>query len=140
MAMFEYGKYTIDIDEEKTEKYFEETEINDCKGFRNFQKYVDEMMSDEERAFFESLHINLSKVDYCYGSLDKAKKWHCNIQTYIIGEFLFYPETASVTLDEVREEGIEILENNKTNVINIGNFYIHIHTPEIYNNSADDYE
>ena len=140
MAIFEYGKYKIDIDEEATEKYFEEAEINDCKGLRNFQKYVSEMMSDEEKAFFEALHINLSKVDYCYGSLNKAKKWYCNIQTYIIGEFLSYPQTAYVTLAEVKEQGIEFLENNQSNIISVGNFHIHISTPEEYDNSCDDYE
>lgn len=130
MAIFEYGEYKIDIDEEKTKKYFEETEISECQGNRNFQKYVSEMISDDEKSLFESLHIDLSKVDFCYGTLSKNKKYSCNLEAYIIGEFLSYPETADVTLDEVREDGVEILENNKSNIITVGNLYIQIYTPD----------
>lgn len=130
MAIFEYGEYKFNIDEEKTKKYFEEMEISDCQGSRNFHKYVNEMISDDEKAFFESLHIDLSKVDFCHGELLRNKKYSCNLETCIIGEFLSYPEIAYVTLDEVQEQGIEILENRKSNVINIGHFNIHIYTPE----------
>ncbi len=140
MAIFEYGKYKIDIDEEKTKKYFEDMEISECQGMRNFQKYVREMISDEEKAFFESLHINLSKVDFCYGYLLKNKKYSCNLQTYIIGDFLSYPDTDFVTIDEVRKQGFEIPENIESNDINVGNFKVHIYTPAEYDNASDDYE
>ncbi len=140
MAVFECGEYKIDIDEEQTKKYFEDIEISDCQGMRNFQKYVSEMISDDEKAFFDSLHINLSKVEFCYGELLKNKKYSCNLQTYIIGDFLSYPDTDFVTTDEVREQGFEILENIESNDINVGNFKVHIYTPEEYDNVSDDYE
>lgn len=140
MAIFEFGEYKIDIDVEKTKKYFEEIEMNECQANRNFQKYVNELMNDNEKAFFASLHIDLSKVDICYGLLSKNKKWTCNMQTYIIGEFLSYPETDYMTLDEVREQGIEILKNIESNVITVGNFLVHIYTPDEYDNISDDYK
>ncbi len=132
MAMFEYGKYKIDIDEEKTEKLFNEEKIEDTQDNRNFQKYVAERMTDEERALFESLHIDLSKVNIVCGNLSKNKKWWCSAILYISGHFISYPDTAFVTIDEEMEKGFELLGHTADNDIIIGNFQIHIFTPEEY--------
>ncbi|MDE5605470.1 MAG: DUF4275 family protein [Eubacterium sp.] len=144
MAIFEYGKYKIDIDEEKTKKLFDEAKIEDTQSNRNFQKYVAEMMSDEERAFFESLHIDLSKVNILYGYLSRNKKWCCDAEIYVNGKFVSYPETAFVTMDDVKEKGLEILNNIDADDIFVGNFQIHIYSPapeeyfsEFYEKSDD---
>lgn len=140
MAIFVYGEYKINIDEENTKKFFAETEMDDSQANRNFQKYVNELMSEEEREFFDSLHIDLSKVDICYGLLSRNKKWTCNIQTYIIGRFLSYPETAFASIEDVAENVFEVLDDTQTNDITIGNFQIHIFTPEEYEHGSEDYE
>lgn len=132
MKNFKYGKYEINIDEAATREYYACQEIEDNQSNRNFQKYVAEQMTNEEKAFFESLCIDLEKLDVDCGYLTLQKKWACNIEAYIIGDFLSYPTSKAVTLDDVQEQGVEILENRENYDFTIGNFTIHINTPETW--------
>ena len=125
MAIFEYGKYKIDIDEEKTKQLYDKEKIDDTQDNRNFQKYVAEMMSDEEKVLFKSLHIDPSKINISRSFLEKNKTWMCSANNkYIVGEFLSYPKIDFEALDEATE-----LNYMEEKIITVGNFCVNILTP-----------
>ena len=130
MAIFEYGKYKIDIDEEKTKQLYDKEKIDDTQDNRNFQKYVAEMMSDEEKAFFKSLYIDPSKINISGGWLEKNKTWKCfAYNKYIVGEFLSYPKIDFEALDEATENDVAILNYMEEKFITVGNFCVNLLTP-----------
>lgn len=136
MAIFEYGKYKIDIDEEKTKCLFDAVQPRNEQSVRNYWKYVLEEISKEEKDFFDSLHVNLLKTDFCYEKSVKKKHHLYNFQTYVVGDFLSFP-TAE---DEMFDETAQCDESIGANDIVIGNFRVHISTPNEYDSSCDEYE
>ena len=63
--IFQFGKYKIDADVERTRKYYQEssliTQSCQCEGCRNFELAV-EKLPDSVNDFFASLGIDLKKV------------------------------------------------------------------------------
>lgn len=129
MKKFKRGEFEINIDEIATKQYFENAELRDTQFNKNFQKYAAEEMTDEEKIFFDSICVNLKKLDLNWGYLTLEKKWACDIDAYVIGDFVSYPETKVITIDDVAEQGFDILENRKNNDFTVGNFIVKIYTP-----------
>lgn len=138
MKKFEYNSYEILIDDFETSKRFNETEMIENQEYRNFAKYVDENMTDAERQFFSSLCIEPEKLNIDYAYYSETDKWHSMVKTSIIGEFISYPQTAFKTIEDVMENGLEVLENVEANDITVGHFKIHIFTPDECDWVSDD--
>lgn len=130
MKVFKHKEFEILIDEAKTAEYFTKSEIEQKQENRNFEKYVEGKMTDEEREFFASLSIDPTRINIEYAGYSKKENWNARINTVIIGEFISYPDSVFVTLDDVAENGIEILDGVEDNDIIIGHFQFHIYTPD----------
>lgn len=136
MKKFEYNSYEILIDDFETSKRFNETKIIENQEYRNFQKYVDEKMTDEEKAFFASLCIDLKSLNVERAYYSKKKEWNAVFKVYIIGEFTAYPQFEFKTIEDVMKNGFDVHGDIEDNDITIGHFNIHILTPEeIYSKS-----
>lgn len=138
MKIFKCNQYEIAINETETSKYFDETEIVKNQQYRNFEKYVDEKMTDEERQLFASLCIDPKKFNIKSAAYFKKDDWCTVIRTSVIGELVTYPQTAFKTIEDVMENGIEALENVEANDISVGHFKIHIFTPDESDLVSDD--
>ena len=138
MKVFKYKKFEILIDEEKTAQYYANFEVEQNQKNRNFQKYAEEKMTDEERKIFASLSIDPEKISVEYALYSKKEKWTAIINTTITGEFVSYPEFDLITLDDVAEKGIEILDDIESNDIIAGHFKFHICTPDNPFDNTDD--
>ncbi|MCH5321211.1 MAG: DUF4275 family protein [Eubacterium sp.] len=128
MKTFKYNEYEILIDEKETEKYINSLNHEETQADRNFKKYVTEKMTDEEKEFFMFLHINPENLNVDYGILLRNKTWECGLTAFVIGEFVSYPEMPYVRIEDVMEEGFDVLENINNNDITIDHFIIHIDT------------
>ena len=67
--IFEFGQYKIDVDVEKTKKFYEQadlvTEGCSCDGCQNFEKAV-ETLPVSVRDFFSKLGVDVRKICECY--------------------------------------------------------------------------
>ncbi len=130
MKKFKYNNYEILIDDFETSKLFNETKIIKNQEYRNFKKYVDEKMTDEEKAFFAALCIDLKKLNVKHAFYSKQAHWNTIIRTSIIGQFISYLQSAFKTIEDVMENGFDVLDDVKDNDITVGHFKIHIFTPD----------
>lgn len=140
LKIIELEKFKIAIDEKETKKYFDKLEMKQNQQYKNFEKYIDEKMTDEERNIFDLLCINLKRLNIGSAWYSKNEKWNTRIVTSIIGELISYPKSTYVTIDDVQENGIEILDNIENNSITVGHFNIHILIPDERELSLNDCE
>lgn len=139
--MFKYGKWEIEIDEEKTREYYASLSLENTQSNRNFQKNID-CFSEEERAFFDSLCVDLTKIDV-EGSLlvstylKKKLHWGCNADVFVWGKIVYSPNVSIITINDVAENGLEILEDRETGEIKIGRFEFEINDPEEWESGED---
>ena len=132
--MFKYGKWEIEIDEDKTKEYYASMPVKNNQPNRNFRKNIDRL-SNEEHEFFDSLCVDLSKLDFD-GSLvvstylKKKLYWSCSADIIVFGKIISAPEDNVITIEDVAEKGIDILYDRETSV---GRF-------EFWINNTDDSE
>ena len=133
--MFKRGKWEIEIDEEKTKAYYASLPVSDTQSARNFKRCA-ESFTAEEREFFDTFCIDLEKLDI-EGSLTlspilrKKRGWDCNADIFYYGKILSAPSIEDmITLDDVAEKGIEILEEREDLVITVGRFEFEIQNPD----------
>lgn len=132
--MFKYGEWKIEIDEEKTREYYASLPSENTQSSRNFQKNI-ECFSDEEKAFFDSLCIDLSKLNVngfliVSTYLKKKLYWGCNADIFVFGKIVSSPNISIITINDVAEKGLEILEDRETGEIEVGRFRFAINNPE----------
>lgn len=67
--IFEFGKYKLDIDVEKTKEFYDKAEMITegcrCAGCQNFEQAVD-ILPLEVKKFFANLGIDMRKICECY--------------------------------------------------------------------------
>lgn len=132
--MFKNGCWEIKIDEEKTKKYYASLPTQNTQGNRNFRENIMHL-TVEEKAFFESLCIDLSKLDvsgflFVSTYLHKKRHWGCNSDIYVFGEIISAPTIPIITIEDVSENGLEILEGRETGEIKVGRFEFEIQNPD----------
>ncbi|MBR3150150.1 MAG: DUF4275 family protein, partial [Eubacterium sp.] len=133
--MFKRGKWEIEIDEEKTKEYYASLPVKQNQSSRNFRKCI-ELFTDEERAFFDAFCIDLTKLDI-EGSLTlspilkKKREWDCNADFFYYGKVISAPsEEDMITIEDVTENGLDILDERDDSVVTVGRFEFEIQNPE----------
>lgn len=133
--MFKRGKWQIEIDEEKTREYYASLPLSNTQSAHNFKKNI-EFFTKEEREFFDTFCIDLNKLDV-EGSLTvspilhKKREWDCYADIFYYGKVLSAPSIEDIiTIDDVAENGVEILEEREDLVITVGRFEFEIENPE----------
>lgn len=134
MPVFEYGDYKIQIDAQATKAYMQGLAEESTQADRNWQKYVQQEMTDAEKTFFASLQIDpeMLQVD---GDLYQNKRWECTLSAYIIGEFVSYPDI----LADFSNFSPNAAAAGKTmpGDITVGHFNVHINTPQEWEPGCD---
>ena len=133
--MFKRGKWQIEIDEEKTKEYYASLPVSNTQSARNFKKNI-ELFTKEEREFFDAFCIDLNKLDI-EGSLtvspvlQKKREWDLYADIFYYGKILSAPSIEDIiTIDDVAENGIEILDERDDSVVTVGRFEFEIQNPE----------
>ena len=99
-------------------------------------------LSEEEREFFDSLCVDLTKINVD-GSLivstylKRKLYWGCSADIFVWGRIVSSPNIPVVTIDDVVENGLEILENRETGEIKVGRFEFEICDPEEWESGED---
>ena len=133
--MFKRGKWEIEIDEEKTKEYYASLPVKQNQSSRNFRK-CSELFTDEERAFFDTFCIDLTKLDIessltLSPVLKKKREWACNADIFYYGKVLSAPSIEDmITIEDVAENGIDILDERDDLIITVGRFEFEIQNPE----------
>ena len=91
--VFTFGKYTIDVDVERTREYYKTaefiTDICDCDGCTNFEKATD-VFPKPVRDFFDELGIDPKKahdISTIY-SIENGTKLYCEGDYFFFGTIL----------------------------------------------------
>ena len=131
--MFKYGNWEIEIDEGKTKSYYASLPFIDTQSNRNFLKNA-EQFTEEEKAFFNSLYVDIAKltIDGALNVSTYLKKklyWGCNADIYVFGNIVFSPEVEKITIEDVKNNGVEILDDRETGEIKVGRFEFSIQNP-----------
>ena len=133
--MFKRGKWQIEIDEKKTKEYYASLPVKQNQSSRNFRKNI-ELFTEEEQTFFDTFCIDLSKLDI-EGSLTlspvlkKKREWECYADIFYYGKVISAPsEEDMITIEDVAENGIDILDERDDLVVTVGRFEFEIQNPE----------
>ena len=133
--MFKRGKWQIEIDAEKTKEYYASLPVPDTQSARNFRKNID-FFTAEERAFFDTFCIDLTKLNVegtltLSPILKKKREWDCNADIFYYGKVLSAPSIEDmITIDDIAENGIEILDERDDLVVTVDRFEFEIQSPE----------
>ena len=123
METVKYGDFEIATDIQKTKEYYSDLNAEETQSARNFRKYC-ENMPDEEKLFFESLGIDVLRINNVEGVYNRREKcFDCYGFCYFCGEYL------KANFNEQPLEN-EILDfEHKETSIEIGNFKVQFEIP-----------
>lgn len=107
MAIVKYGQWVVDVDLERTKRFYADMKINgSSRVYRNFAKYC-ESLDESERAFFDSLAINPLACDVeavgCF-----KKMLPCSGHYYVFGKYISAPTEVVATVDELIESDFSL--------------------------------
>lgn len=122
MEILKYGNFEIVPDIQMTKDYYSDLTPAETQVARNFAEYC-KNMPDEEKAFFENLGIDASKLTIA-GTYDKKENLlFCFGCACFCGEYLKadFPE---LMLPEQLAETPEIIFDYKDTTVKVGNFEI----------------
>lgn len=127
MQIVQYGDYKIEVDIEKTRKYYDKFTIPNTQANKNFAEYC-KIMSVDERKFFEAFGINplCCHIDHC--GVTKNKEIPCGGQYYICGKYLECPPENLISVEELMANNF--VDNRLDTRIHIGMFQFDFQCPE----------
>ena len=102
MNTVKYGDWVIAVDIEKTKEYYKNFKRIDNQANRNFSEYCN-IMSDEEKSFFDSFGITPECCAINHIGVDRKKRFPCGGYYLICGEYLKYPKEELITIEELAE-------------------------------------
>ncbi len=132
--LFEYEKWKIEIDEERTRAYYNTLPAQNTQANRNLMLYL-ECMQPQDRAIADALCFDPSKLNtegalYVSTYLHRERGWTGWADCYVFGKILQEPQIDMITLDDVAEQGIEILADRETGEITAGALRFEIEPPD----------
>lgn len=120
MEILKYGDFEISPDIQMTKDYYSGLINPQTQAARNFSEYC-KNMPEEEKAFFESLGIDASKINIA-GTYDKKENTvFCFGHACFAGEYIKADFPEPVTREQVLANP-DILFNYKDNSVKVGNF------------------
>lgn len=99
MRIVQYDDWKIEVDIERTKKYYEKYEISNTQYNRNFAEYC-KNLTKEEKEFFDNFGINPLCCEVSSNGLKKNGILHCYGFYYVCGNFLEYPKEKLVLAEE----------------------------------------
>lgn len=119
MYIVQCKDWKIEVDIDKTKKYYDKYKISDSQPNRNFAKYC-ESLTTEEKAFFEAFGVNPVCCDVSGIGVDKNGNCPCGGYYYICGKYLEYPPFEVITFEELKKNNF--VDTRHDPRVNIGRF------------------
>ena len=123
MEILNYGEFEIATEVQKTSEYYSDLSSAETQAARNFAEYC-KSMAEEEKAFFESFGIDVTKAADIKGFYHKkASEFACFGSCYFCGDFI-----KADFGEEPSDDPEEIVEYKDTAFM-VGNFEISFENP-----------
>ena len=106
MEVLRFGEWKIEVDIEKTKRYYDTFSVADenAQCYRNYAAFCNDLL-DEEKTFFGSFGIQMSCCNVMSIGLTDDKRYPTGGGYYFAGKFLEQPEEMIMTVDEFAEKG-----------------------------------